>query len=428
MSRRSVPLVLALAIAAGCGGDVPGPPDHLVLVTVDTLRADRLGAYGHANAQTPHLDALAAESVRFERAYAHSSMTLPSIASLLTGLLPAEHQIYSNRGSLRRGVPTFVQALRTAGFRTAAFLGSYALRPNRRLDRGFEQYTKVFEDREKVRPQPENRAATLTDAAIDWLDRLPPDERFALWIHYQEPHGPYTPESFRPPTATGPTLPRSDDHSGRGAIPEYQWLGHGRLPEYLARYDGEVHDTDREVGRLLDALRARDLYERSLIVFTADHGEAFGEDGLYLAHGEGLHEALLRVPLLLRAPGVAPRVRGDRVRQIDVAPTALALLGVTRDGSRNGRLLLDEVGDRPLVAQLVLRDERWRSIRDEGLELVTGTDPEVLRSTGDAAEAPAGARAPLLAELDRLAPWPVRLSDLLSAEEAEALRAMGYAN
>lgn len=410
MRTASLPLALLLLLACAA----PERPDHLVLITVDTLRADRLGAYGHADATTPHVDALARESLRFERAYAHSSMTLPSIASLLTGTLPAEHGIYSNRGALKKTTRTLAEYAREAGFRTGAFIGSYALRPNRRLSRGFEHYTRDFRDREQVREQPENRADWLTDRAIEWLAARAAGERFLLWVHYQEPHGPYTPQRFAAPPAGGPTLPQSDSHSGRGAIPRYQWLGHGRLVEYQARYDGEIAEMDVQLGRLVQALRERGLLERSAVVFTADHGEAFGEDELYCAHSEGLDEVLLRVPLLVRAPGVTPAVRSDVVRQIDVAPTLLSLLGL-EPRALAGRSLLEDGGDRPLVAQLVLRDQRWRSLRS-GERLLVDDDTRAL-----------SAADPLGAELERLAPWPVRLSDLVTQEEAEALRAMGYA-
>jgi arylsulfatase len=408
---RANVIPLALALLAACA---PERPDHLVLVTVDSLRADRLGAYGYAGPGTPAVDGLARQSILFERAYAHSSMTLPSVASLLTGRLPAEHGIYSNGGSLGKEVTTLAEHARGAGFRTAAFLGSYALRPNRRLSRGFEAYTRAFRDREQNRAQPENGARWLTDQAIAWLATLEAGERFLLWIHYQEPHGPYTPASFAEPAAAGPILPQSSSQSGRGAIPRYQWLGHGRLTEYEARYDGEIAEMDRQLGRLLTALQEGGRLEHSVVLFTADHGEAFGEEELYCAHGEGLGEVLLRVPLLLRAPGLAPAVRRDAVRQIDVAPTLLALLDL-EGPSLPGRSLLEEHGDRDLVAQLVQRERRWRSIRNrDGWLLDEGVD--------------ALGEGPLVAELERLAPWPTRLVDRLTPEEAEALRNMGYAN
>lgn len=423
---RALVTSLAVSLILACGGDAPTRrPEHLVLITVDTLRADRLGAYGYAEAATPNIDALAREALRFDRAYAHSSMTLPSIASLLTGVLPAEHGIYSNHGALKAETRTLAERVHEADFDTAAFIGSFALRPNRRLSRGFDRYTRDFADEEAVRKHPENHARRLTDEAIAWLDRRDPAGRFLLWIHYQEPHGPYTPPTFRPAPAGGPVLPRSESVSGRGAIPSYQWLGHGRLAEYEARYDGEIAEVDRQLGRLLQDLRKRALLDRSVVAFTADHGEAFGEDDLYCAHSEGLDETLLRVPLLLRAPGVDAGVRSDVVRLVDLAPTLLSLLGLDAQ-ELPGRSLLAPAGDRPVVAQLVRRGERWRSLRDRGFELrESGTGARITPLAVGETAAPAEVGA-LHAELERLAPWPTLVPVITSPEEADALRAMGY--
>ena len=417
---RALPALFAAAAGLACVPAAPpssDPARHLLLVSVDTLRADRLGAYGYTAASTPHVDALAAESLRFDAAYAHSSMTLPSVTSLLTGRLPAEHGIYANRGTLKGTQTTIAEHLKPAGFVAGAFIGNYALRPTRFLWQGFDRYTNTYREAEQVRKHPENDAKSLTDEAIDWLDARRPEDRFLLWVHYQEPHGPYTPAEFAPPAEAGPTLPQSESESGQGAIPAYQWLGHGRLAEYEARYDGEIAEVDRQLGRLLAAFRERELLGETAVVFTADHGEAFGEEELYCAHGEGLSDALLRVPLLLRAPGVEPGVRGDRVRQIDVLPTLLALLGL-QVPELPGRSLLEEAGDRELVAQLVLRDRRWRRIEGAGLSRV------------DDGAAPLPENDPAAAALKRQAPWPLRLADLqqLTPEEEETLRAMGYAN
>jgi arylsulfatase len=431
--RRLPALLLCASLCGGCGPAAePGPrARHLVLVSVDTLRADRLGAYGHARARTPAVDALAAASIRFERAYAHSSMTLPSMASLFTGQLPSSHGTFSNFGKLSAELPTLASRLSQAGFSSAAFVGSYALRPVRGLDRGFGRYTRQYGSRELVRELPENLAGELTDEAIAWLEARAPSERLFLWVHYQEPHGPYTPERFDPPVDDGRVLPRSQSNSGQGAIPRYQWLGHGRSAEYEARYDGEVAEMDRQLGRLLDALRERGLFEESVVVFTADHGEAFGEDDLHFAHGEGLGEALLRVPLLLHVPGERAAVRGDAVRLIDVAPTALELLGLAAP-ELPGESLLRDVGDRPVVAQLVRADRRWRSILGSGFSLVEGSEPAGFEPLAQDAAAAAPAerareRQRLAGELERLAPWPGRQGqEPLSAEERSALEALGY--
>jgi arylsulfatase len=425
-------LAVCLLTAACEGGGAPPSARSLLLITVDTLRVDRIGAYGYAHARTPALDALAAGSVRFERAYAHSSMTLPSMASLLTGRLPVEHGVYGNFGRLPEGMPTLATRLQAAGFATAAFVGNYALRPGKGLDSGFAYYTSEYATTEGVRPYPENPGSLLTERAIAWLDERRPDERWALWIHYQEPHGPYTPPDFEARAQdVGPVLSRSATQSGRGAIPRYQWLGHGRLAEYMARYDGEIAEVDRQLARLLEALSAHAELDRVVLLFTADHGEAFGEEGLFCAHGEGLGEVLLHIPLLLRAPGHSPEVRTDVVRLIDVMPTVLALLGF-EDDALPGTSLLVDVGDRPVVAQIDARLGRWRSVREGDLELVQEAPRQGVPNERDSGTVEPGAqgaeRALLEAKLERLAPWPARgpRDPGLSPREREALRTLGY--
>ncbi len=409
---------------------------HVVLVTVDTLRPDRLGFGGYAPARTPALDALAAESLRFERAYAHSSLTLPSVASILTGRLPAGHGLLSNSGTLRANVASLASALRAAGFRTAGFVGSWVLRRETGLDRGFEHYTQGYRSSEKNRDRPENPADFLTNDALVWLAEREPTERLFLWLHYQEPHGPYTPRHFRPPAtiADEPELPRTGTNSGRGGIPNYQWLGHGRLSEYQARYDAEIAELDRHIERLLEGLRKQGVLEEAALVFTADHGEAFGEDDLFCAHGEGLGEMLLRVPLLLRVAGAAPGVRSDRVALSDVAPTLLGLAGVR--SPIEGTSLLDDVGDRTVVAQTIARVghwNSWRSIRDGDLELVEREPlPGRLRASSElrgGAGRDDAERARLVAVLDEQAPWPRAFeseAEDLPPAQRDALEALGY--
>jgi len=423
----------------GCAAEPEPRARNVVLVTVDTLRPDRLGAYGYEAARTPAFDRLAMESLRFERAYAHSSLTLPSIATILTSRLPAAHGLLSNAGALLESTDTLATRLRGAGFRTAGFIGSWVLRPETGLSRGFERYTERYLGKEEVDLRPENPAAFLTDGALVWLAELSPNERFFLWIHYQEPHGPYTPSEFEAPDAEPgeAELPRSSSNSGRRAIPRYQWLGHGRLSEYRLRYDAEIAEMDRQLGRLAEGLRQQGVLDDTLLVVTADHGESLGEDGLYLAHGEGLDDVQQRVPLLLRGPGIAPGVRRDRVGLADLAPTLLAQLGVNPGGLR-GVSLFDPIGDRIVVAQgasSIGKNNSWRSIRDGEHELVEGQPvPGALRARTKirgAATPDDETLARLRATLSREARWP----DLygtgkpeVGPAEREALRALGYAD
>jgi len=304
------------------------------------------------------------------------------------------------------------------------------------LERGFASYTAEFESMELKRPIPENPAGVLVADALDWVADQPPDQRLFLWLHFLEPHGPYTPAHFKPPAANADetALPESRSQSGRRAIPRYQWLGHGRLSEYLLRYDGEITDVDRHVGTLMQGLREAGVFEDSVVVFSSDHGEAFGEDDLYCAHGEGLDEVLLRVPLLLRIPGQSPAVRADRVRLIDVMPTLLGLLGVEQHDLPGDSLLHDR-GDRRLLSQTVnFRQGRaWRGLRDGDYEVVEERGgASVARRIAsapldEAGNVPSDVRDRLHAELEQESAWhdvrPVRLQP----KEKEALRALGYA-
>ncbi|MDJ0848737.1 MAG: sulfatase [Myxococcota bacterium] len=423
---------LAMLLLVACS-DTPPRVRHVVLVTVDTLRPDRLGAYGYAAARTPEIDALAARSLRYERAYAHSSLTLPSVTSILTGRVPGRHGLVSNAGTLRASVDTLASTLRAAGFRTAGFVGSWVLRSESGLDRGFEHYTQSYRTAEKNRDRQENPADFLTNDALVWVADREPGERLFLWIHYQEPHGPYTPLDFEAP-APDPgeaELPRTGTNSGMGGIPNYQWLGHGRLSEYQARYDAEIAEMDRHIGRLLEGLRKRGVLDEAALVFTADHGEAFGEDGLYCAHGEGLGEVLLHVPLLLHLPATRSGVRSDRVALADVAPTVLGLAGVA--SPVRGRSLLEDVGDRPVIAQgiaAVGHWNSWRSIRDGGVELIEREPlPGRLEATSELRGGGDADKQRLVATLDAEAPWPrstkTRAQEVEPGERA-ALEALGY--
>jgi arylsulfatase A-like enzyme len=410
-------------------------PQNFVMIMVDTLRPDRLGAYHYDTAETPALDALASESILFENAYAHASMTLPSMASLMTGRLPAGHRIFENNGTIPPRMPTIATMFKKKGFQTAGFIGNWALRPSRKFNRDFDTYTSDYTNTEGVRDHPENRAEPLTDEAIQWLQKRKPEEPFFLWVHYQEPHGPYEPPSFKAPDkgAKGPVLPEGQDNSGRNAIPKYQWLGHGKLNEYQARYDGEIKETDRHVGRLIDALRKLKLLDKSVVLFSSDHGESFGEDEIYCAHGTGLGEALLHVPLMMRIPGHAPERRKDRVRLIDVAPTAAELFDLKTPKLR-GRSLLKDEGDRPVIAQVGVRaGTRWRSVRIGEREIRQEWKHKPVQIGFGVATDEAGSQAEARTKkaamkiLQEYAPWPpMRKAPKIKQEDRKALEALGY--
>jgi arylsulfatase A-like enzyme len=347
------PRILApLLLLASCGGEEP--PRLVLLASVDTLRADRLGAYGSRRGLTPNLDALAAESLVFDAAYAPSSHTLPSVAALLSGRYPEELGIWGNGSLLPAGTPTLAGAFRAAGFRTAAVVSNWVVRRQSGLDAGFEHYDDRLPQLEAARSMPERVAADTTDAALAALDACLPDAaaRCFLWVHYQDPHGPYTPPAGARERHLARELAAPDgerrlrilrSNFGRGGIPHYQAVdGETRVGFYRAGYDAEVATLDTELGRLLDGLRARDLRAAAVVVFTADHGESLGEDDYWFGHGELLSEPLVRVPLFLRVPGEPPRRRADLASLVDLLPTlARRWLGAPADPELPGRDLLE---------------------------------------------------------------------------------------
>jgi arylsulfatase A-like enzyme len=354
MARASAGLLVLACplLCLACGEE----PRDLVLVSVDTLRADHLGAYGDGRGLTPHLDALAAESIRYERAYAPVPLTLPSLAGLLTGHHPDDLGVRDNVSRLPAGVTTLAQRLHEHGFRTGAVVANGIAREYTGLATGFEIYDVQFTL--DWRPGAEERTALTTDVALHVADALRqgrPGPLF-LWVHYLDPHGPYEPEDAdrerllageRQRSDGGRLLEVSPNSRGLGAIPRYQYQApHHEVAWYRAGYAGEVARVDREVGRLLEGLAARGILERAVLVFTADHGEALGEDDYWFAHGERLGDASVRVPLLIRVPGRPPEVRPELASLLDVAPTLAHLAGVPWEDA-SGIDLLGAAAGRP---------------------------------------------------------------------------------
>jgi arylsulfatase A-like enzyme/Flp pilus assembly protein TadD len=304
---------LALAALACSRAAPPAPaPRHLVLITLDTLRADRLGCYGSRDVATPRLDLIAREGALAPEASVHVALTRPSHASLLTGRLPAEHGLRDNVSPpLRADVPLLAESLRSAGFRTGAFVSSIVLSAQSGLARGFETYGDRFEagaDDARFLNSIQKRGDVTTAEAVAWLEAQR-GARLFLWLHLYDPHDPYEP-------------------------PEPYAARYADRP-----YDGEVAWTDELVGRLDDALARLGLRDEALLVVTSDHGEGLGEHG-ESAHGFFAYQSTLRVPFLVRGPGVVAGARVPvTVRAIDLMPTALELLGLPAPAGLSGRSL-----------------------------------------------------------------------------------------
>ena len=285
---------------------------NLLVVTIDTLRADRLGCYGYRQARTPVIDSVAASGVRFDNAYSHQPITLPSHATLFTGTHPAHHGISDNGiFTLPDEAVTLAEVLKGAGISTGAVIGSFVLHSQFGLDQGFDTYDDSLSAGRKKDPGgfEEMTATGVSDRALEWI-RKNAGKRWFLWIHYYDPHAYYEP----PPA-----------YRRAGSYP----------------YDGEVAYVDFELGRIMDDLERRGLTERTLVILTADHGESQGEHG-ELTHGLFLYDADMRVPLIASLPGAIPagRVASQTVSLMDIAPTVLSALGMPPPKQIQGRSLM----------------------------------------------------------------------------------------
>jgi choline-sulfatase len=406
-------------LLGSCGGTIPGrgASGPLVLVSIDTLRADHLPAYGFRDIATPAIDRLAHEGTVFERALAHSPQTLPAHASILTGLLPFEHGVRDNVGfTLRPLDRTLPALLHTAGYRTAGFVSAFVLRPESGIAQGFETF-----DGEMPPAAPDSSMGNVQRGgrdtlarAVRWLDTQP-DGRFFLFVHFYEPHKPYAPP-----------------------------------PEYASApspYDGEIMFADSLVGQLVGALEQRRLWDTTTMVLLSDHGEGLGDHGEQ-EHGIFLYDETVRVPLIVRPPRAShpPSARiAAPVQQIDVMPTLLDFGGVAAPSDLRGVSLRAAVegraaapADRGIYSETLyarfhfgwselyaLTDARFRYIRAPRPELYDlAQDP---RERSNAVLDRATTATAMRGALDRLiANRVVEAPGRVSPEDRERFQALGY--
>ncbi|MEM6456293.1 MAG: sulfatase, partial [Acidobacteriota bacterium] len=311
---------------------------HVLIISIDTLRADHLGSYGYERPTSPHLDALLARGVRFETMRVPEPLTAPSMVSLFTGLHPHEHGTSRNGLRMRPGLPSLSKTLARRGYRTAAFVGNWTLRDELSgLSEHFDDYQEVFTHKRWFGMfNSEANGAHLTTTAADWVDAHLDDDRaaypFLVWAHYTEPHAPYV---------------LQETVAARFGIDPKQ----GRRAPPIDRYDTEIAFVDEVVGRLLERVRARVPDEDLLIVFLADHGESLGEHN-YWGHGRHLYDVTLHVPAGVVWPRRVPAntVVTGRTSSLDLAPSVLALLGLPVPETFRGRDLSPMLrGDAPPI-------------------------------------------------------------------------------
>ena len=390
--RRAATAALLVCLAALCACAAPEPTrPNLLLIVVDTLRADHLAAYGYTAGETPQLTQLAQEGTRFETAYAPSATTGPTHAGLFTGQHPRSVGVRRNAVPLADAHETLAERLAAAGWDTAAVVSSFPLHRKFGFDQGFASYDDAFDPvRASVRhtsyegiPVPEGfdrRADATSDRALAWLaDRQEQRRPFFLYVHYFDPHEPYS----------APARYQRRFAVGKGATLRQQ---------AAALYDAEVAFTDAEIGRLLAGLAALGFADDTLVVLTGDHGEGLFEHG-HLFHDVHLYEEAVRVPLLLRGPGLA---RGSVVEApvslLDLLPTLLELLGLPpppADGAGSSLVpLLNGRGGASPQRSLVLERREFTSAR-VGTVRVAGEQLALRRGRWKYIEAPLEGRREL---------------------------------
>jgi len=307
---------------------VPPRPD-LILITVDTLRADHLGAYGYEKAKTPVLDRLAGGGTVFLQATTPFPRTTPGLASLLTGLLPQRHGSREVAQPIRKDVPTLAEILRDRGYATVGASANGAAGENQGMDRGFDHFLGY---KELVPPV----AKAVVQKTLEAASETPQEKPLFLWIHVIDPHFPYLPppDFAAPEMAQGCRSLQAQLKGNTWRIGEVQrdrdGIATAVLEECTELYDAEIAYTDSEIGSLLEGLDSLGRLNDALIVFTADHGENLGEDGQFFEHGPSVHDASLRVPLIFSGSGIPERRDSRGARLEDVAPTLLSLLRVPR--------------------------------------------------------------------------------------------------
>ena len=340
-------VAVATALAAACAP--AEPPPNVLLVVLDTVRADAVTAVAGGGAATPALTALAAESTTFSSAWAAAPWTVPSHASLFTGLYPHAHRATHDTYHLDEDLDTLAEMLADAGYQTAGFTTNPWLAAGVGLAQGFQDYRETYKAAED---DPDQGSRRVTGEVLRWLDDRHPAQPFFVFVNYVQAHLPYRPPktaltTMDPPAPDG-AISVSVEQAERYLAGDRTLSGDALRRAYLA----EVVELDRQVGALLDDLRRTGMENRTLLVVTSDHGELLGEHGL-TGHEFSVHEELLRVPLLVRLPGVfGPSRRPEPVSLVDVVPTVLETVGVVPPAPLDGVSLRGGPDlDRPLLAE-----------------------------------------------------------------------------
>lgn len=415
--RLTIAALMTIAASSGMAAAPKQQLQNIILVSVDTLRADHLPAYGYKAIETPQIDSLARRGVRFDAAISAAPLTLPSHCSIFTGTYPPSHGVRDNGGFyLADSATTLAELLKARGFATGAFVGAYVMSSRFGLKQGFDLYDDGF-DLSSFENQAldaiQRPGGEVLDRALAWIDSQQ-DRRFFAFIHLYDPHSPYeAPDEF---------------------TQRYR-------SQQFGLYDSEIAYVDSLIGKLIDRLGAR--LSSTAIVFTSDHGEGLGDHGEG-AHGFFVYDETVRVPLIVAAPGVrAGSVVRDVVRTVDIMPTLVELAGgkppAGIDGQSLGSLLAGKTANprlaysESLYAQLHYRWAALRAVRSSNEKFIRTTKPELYDLSSDPREttniysgrAPADSERYLTA-VERTERG-VATAQPIDAETIEALQALGYA-
>ena len=434
LTGMASPAVAAPAVAApAVAAPAVASQKNIILITIDTARADWMGFMGSKAGLTPNLDAVARQGVVFSRAYAHVPLTTPSHATILTGTYPQFNHLDDLGTALAKDIPFLPDILRHHGYQTAAFVGSQVLDPKSAavpgFDRGFDTYDAGFHSRQPGEDRyhsVERRAEVVVDRALAWISQHSHGP-FFVWVHLYDPHDPYDPPPpFKARYAASP-------------------------------YDGEIAYVDFALGKLLGALRSRGLYEGTLMAVAADHGEAFGEHGEQ-SHGFFLYDETLHVPLMIKLPGerkAGLRI-GSRVGLVDLAPTLLQEVGIEAPVAMQGETLLNLMKpgtgnahvsitaqaalDRPAYAETdyphrafgwsalyALRAGKYLYIDAPERELYDqSADPGALHNLANGSKAVADTMSSQLEEFRRKTAGAATGQQAIDPQQVERLQALGY--
>ncbi|MBW3670196.1 MAG: tetratricopeptide repeat protein [Acidobacteria bacterium] len=415
---RSI-LLLMFALAAGCGeriGSLPAPSTEMpvIVISIDTLRSDRLPVYGYTGVSTPNIDAFRQDAILYEHAYSHYPLTLPSHTSMFTGRLPSAHGIRDNMGyQLREDVPTVAELLKQNGYATGAAVSAYVLRPESGIGRGFDMYD---DDVEKDPDQPsvgmmQRQGRLTTRIATEWI-RKHSETPFFFFLHLYEPHAPYmAPEPYK--------------------------------SMYEDPYDGEIAYTDAIIGDFVADLKSMGIYDDALILLLADHGEGLGDHGEQ-THGLLLYREVLQVPLMVKLPGssLGGETVGTSVQLADVFPTILERTGIPWDESAvSARSLVGLVGNEPEEPRPIYSETYYprlhfgwselHSLIDGRHHYIEGPESELYALQNDLGETKnvlEDERRVYFAMRDAIEPFVVDASapTEVDPEEAAKLAALGY--